>query len=139
MGGDSLRIDDRVFKYIEYELYNYEQTKRDLALYREQVLEGTPKPEVSVQSGLSDPTASKAIKLATSAFIMHAEQIINAVDKSLEMLGERHKKLFKLKYINCMPWQEIIYEMNISDGTYYRLRWEIVAAVGQKLGLVDIK
>jgi RinA family phage transcriptional activator len=134
-----LKIDRRVFKYIEYELYNYEQTKRDLALYKEQVLEGTSKPEVAVQSGLSDPTASKAIKLMSSAFVMHAERVINAIDKSLAMLGEQYKRLFELKYIKCMPWQRIIYEMYISEGTYYRLRREIVTTVGQKLGLVNIE
>ena len=75
----------------------------------------------------------------SSAFVMHAERIINAVDKSLEMLGEQHKRLFELKYIKCMPWQRIICEMYISEGTYYRLRREIVTTVGQKLGLVNIE
>lgn len=134
-----MRIDDPVFKYIEHELYNYQQTKKDLALYKEQILEGTPKPEVSTESGLSDTTANKAIKLMTSTYILQAERVINAIEDTLDMLGEKHKKLFRLKYIDCMSWQETAIEMGISDRTYFRLRREIVATVGQKLGLVDIK
>ncbi len=134
-----MRINKSIFRYIEHELYNYEQTKKDLVLYREQVLEGTPKPEVSAQSGLSDTTANKAIKLTTSTFVMQAERIINAVDKSLAILGKKHKILFKLKYTDCIPWQEIILEMNISDRSYFRLRREIVATVGQQLGLINVE
>lgn len=134
-----MRINKSVFRYIEHELYSYEQTKKDLALYREKILEGTPKPEVSAQSGPSDVTQSKAIKLTSSAFVVQAERIINAIEESLAILGEKHKKLFRLKYIDCIPWQEIILEMNISDRTYFRLRREIVAMVGQQLGLLNVE
>ncbi len=134
-----MRINKSVFRYIEHELYNYEQTKRDLQLYREQVLEGTSIPEVSVQSGLGDVTQNKAVKLASSAFVVQAERIIDAVDKSLAMLGEQHRTLFKYKYYDCMPWQEIAVEMGISDRQYFKLRREIVIAVGQKLGLLDFE
>ncbi len=134
-----MRINKSVFRYIEHELYSYEQTKKDLALYREKILEGTAKLEVSVQSGPGDVTANKAVKLTSSAFIMQAERIINAVEESLAILGEKHKKLFRLKYIDCIPWQEIILEMNISDRTYFRLRREIVAMVGQQLGLLNVE
>ncbi len=131
-----MRINKSVFRYIEHELYSYEQTKKDLALYREKILEGTAKLEVSVQSGPGDVTANKAVKLTSSAFIMQAERIINAVEESLAILGEKHKKLFRLKYMDCRPWQEVAMEMG-SDRTYFRIRREIVAMVGQKLGLLD--
>lgn len=133
-----MRINKAKFKYIEHELYNYKQTKKDLALYREKILQATPRPEVSAQSGLSDTTANKAIKLMTSTYILQAERVINAIEDTLDMLGEKHKKLFRLKYIDCMPWQETAIEMGISDRTYFRLRREIVAMVGQKLGLLNI-
>lgn len=134
-----MRINKSIFRYIEHELYNYEQTKKDLALYREKILEGTPKPEVSAQSGPSDVTQNKAIKLTSSAFVVQAERIVDAVEKSLTILGDRHKELFRLKYQMGVSWPNITIDMGISDRTYYRLRRELVVTVGQQLGLINVE
>jgi RinA family phage transcriptional activator len=133
-----MRIDKSIFRYIEHELYSYEQTKKDLETYKEQILDSTPKPEASSRQGLSDTTASKAMKLSSSAFIIQAERTIEAIDKSLAMLSDGHRQIFELKYQNCMPWQEIAIEMGISDRTYFRLRRELVAMVGQQMGILNI-
>lgn len=134
-----MRINKSVFRYIEHELYNYEQTKKDLALYREQVLEGTAKPEVPAQPGYSDITSNKAVKLTSSAFVVQAERVVQAIDKSLAILGDRHKELFKLKYQMGVSWPNITIDMGISDRTYYRLRRELVVMVGQQLGLINVE
>ena len=132
-----MKINKSVFRYIEHELYNYSQTKKDLALYREQVLEGTPFPEVSVQTGPGDTTASKAVQLASSAFVVQAERVLSSVDKALTILGDKHRELFRLKYQMGTSWPNITIDMGISDRTYYRLRRELVCMVGQQLGLVN--
>ena len=134
-----MRINKSIFRYIEHELYNYEQTKKDLQLYREQVLEGTASHEVSVQNGPGDVTANKVIKLTSSAFVVRAERVINAIEKSLDILGDRHKELFKLKYQKGVTWPNITLDMGISDRTYYRLRRELVITVGQYLGLINVE
>ena len=134
-----MRINKSVFKYIEHELYNYDQTKRDPALYREQILEGSTVPEVSAQSGPGDVTANKAVKLPSSAFVVQAERIIGAIDKSIAILGDKHKMLFELKYQQDIPWPEITIEMGISDRSYFRLRRELVATVGQQLGIINVE
>ena len=134
-----MKIDKSIFRYIEHELYSYDETKRELARYREDVLEGTHFPEVSVRSDPGDSTASKVIKLTLSAFVMHAEKVINAVDKSLAILGDKHRELFKYKYQKGLPWQEVCLEMDISDRTYFRWRRELVMTVGQQLGLLNIE
>lgn len=134
-----MRINKSIFRYIEHELYNYEQTKKDLALYREQILEGTPRPDVSSQTGPSDITQSKAIKLTSSAFVVQAERTISAIDRALDMLGDRHKELFRLKYQMGVSWPNITIDMGISDRTYYRIRRELVLTVGQQLGLINVE
>ena len=132
-----MKISKSIFRYIEHELYNYEQTKKDLALYREQILEGTAYPEVSVQSGPGDVTQSKAIKLTSSAFVVQAERVISSVDKALTILGDKHRELFRLKYQTGVSWPNITLDMGISDRTYYRIRRELVTTVGQQLGLIN--
>ena len=134
-----MRIERRVFRYVEYELYNYDITKKELERCREEILESSPAPpEVKVQSGLGDPTAKKAEELSTSTYIARAEQTINAIERSLNMLTDLHRMLFKLKYQDCLPWQEVTIELEISDRTYFRIRRELVVMVAQQLGLINI-
>jgi RinA family phage transcriptional activator len=134
-----MRINKSVFRYIEFELYNYQETKRELERYKEEILESTNIPEVNVQTMPGNVTESKAIKITSSPFVMRAEKTIKAIDKALAILGEQHWRIFKLKYCDCMPWQEVCLEMDISDRTYFRWRRELVMTVGQQLGLLNIE
>jgi RinA family phage transcriptional activator len=134
-----MRINKAIFRYIEFELYNYEQTKKDLELERERILESSPCQEVAVQSDIGDSTANKAIKLTTSAFILKAEKIVNAINKSLDILGDNHNKLFDLRYIDGRPEKEVYLVMNISRGHYFKIRRELVETVGLQLGLLRFK
>ena len=133
-----MRINKAIFRYIEFELYNYEQTKKDLELERERILESSPCQEVAVQSSIGDSTANKAIKLTTSASIIKDERVIKSIDKAINILGNKHKKLFELKYIDDRPPKEVWLMMGVSAETYYRYRRELIATVGQILGLVNI-
>ncbi len=134
-----MRIERRVFRYVEYELYNYDSTKKELERFREEILESSPSPpEIKVQSGLGDPTAKKVEKILTTTYIARAEQTINAIEKSLNMLTDLHRMLFKLKYQDCLPWQEVTIELEISERTYFRIRRELVVMVAQQLGLINI-
>lgn len=134
-----MKINKTLFRYIEHELFNYEYTKKELEDYKESILEETNIVDVPNKSSISDTTASKAIKLTTSTRITNAERIINAIEKSLSILGEKYQKLFNLKYTECLSLKEIYLEMNISERSYYRLRRELVIMVGQQLGLFKIK
>lgn len=134
-----MKINKSIFRYVEHELYSYEQTKKELELYKESLIESTPKSEVPVMSALSDTTAVKAINLAESTFILKLERVINAIKKCLGMLGDNHRELFRLKYIKGLTMKEIYIEMNLSKASYYRIRREIVIAVAQQLGLLRME
>lgn len=134
-----MRINKPIFKYIEHELYSYDEIKKELARYRETIIEGTPYLEVSGGNGPGDPTSSKVMRLTSTSFVIQSERVINAVDKSLAILGEKHRELFSWKYQKGLPWQEVALEMGISDRTYFRLRRELVITVGQHLGIVNIE
>ena len=133
-----MRIEKSIFQYIEFELYNYQETIKKLELYKEQILHSTSRPETAVQAGLSDTTASKAIKLSSSARIIKCEEIKIAVETTLNQLGEKHRKLFNLKYTENREERDIILLLNISRSTYFEYRKSIVALIGQKLGLIEV-
>ena len=132
-----MRINKNVFKFIENELYNYDDIKKELTLYKEEILEGENKPDVAVQGGIGDKTANKAVKMVSSKFVLQSEKAIHAIEKSLVMLDGKYRLLFKLKYQDCLPWQEVILEMGVSDRSYFRLRRELVTVVGQELGIIN--
>lgn len=133
-----MKISTSIFRYIEHELYNYEETIKELKNCRESIIEGTQVSDVAVQSGLGDSTASKAVKLVTSNYILQMERVIKAIDKSLSLLADSHRELFRLKYIECLSLKEVYLEMNISKRSYYRIRRELIKTVGQQLGLIKI-
>ena len=91
-----------------------------------------------MQSDIGDSTANKAIKLTTSANIIKNERVINSIDKAISILGDKHAKLFELKYIDCRPPKEVWLLIGVSDMTYYRYRRELIAMVGQIMGLVNV-
>jgi len=131
-----MRINKSVFRYIEHEMYCYKETKRELQMCREDIIDGTNKPDAGGRSGISDPTGQKSVKLTSSTFMAKAERTLNAIDNSLEILGDKHRELFNLRYLEVRPWREVYLEMNISDRSYFRLRRELVISVGLNLGLL---
>lgn len=132
-----MRIEKSIFQHIEFELYNYQETIKKLEQYKEQILQSTSRPETAVQSGLSDTTASKAVKLSSSPFVLKCEELKSAVESSLNQLGEKHRKLFNYKYVENRKLGDIILLINVSRSTYFEYRKSIVMLVGQKLGWIE--
>lgn len=141
MGGGVMsqkRIPPAVWRYIEYELYSYDQTKKDLELLREEILHGTPPPEEGHSSGPGNPTESKGMRLISSPVIVRLERIVSAIERTIGQLTEDHSQLFTLKYIQGKHWRIVCQEMPTSERTYFRLRRDIVELVAEKIGLAQI-
>ena len=135
------KIPRSVFRYIEHELYNYKELKKELEEYREEILESTSKTEGALEknTGTGDSTANKVTKLLSSSFVVHAERTIKAIDGSLEMLRDEHRELFECQYQQRKTWQQGIIELNMSKSSYFRHRQQLVEMVGQRMGLVNIR
>lgn len=81
-----------------------------------------------VQSGLSDPTASAAIKIA-----MLDQAIVDDIDHLVDLkLAARDlfrrldgdlqlKVVMEMRYLECMNWDKIAYLMNYSIRNVYKL------------------
>lgn len=132
------RIEKANFKAIEAELYGYFETKKELELMEEEILESTPNKEVVVQSGKAgDSTANKAIKLASSRELLETRRRIDAIEKTMYILQQNDTKLdlLRMKYFDRRYTdQGIMMELHISHNTFYRWRREIVELVGSYLG-----
>lgn len=123
------------FKFVESELFGYDQTKRELAELEADIIEETPLKEAAGgRSGISDPTARKAGKLISSPEIAAMSRRVKAVESALLMLGEAHRQIFDYRYRKGWDWKMVHMEMHVSERTYFDLRRELVRAVGAKMG-----
>ena len=133
-----MSIERANFKAIEAELYGYLDTKKEIELMEEEILEGSPFQEVAVQSGTTgDSTASKAIKLVSSKELLEVRRRVNAIEKTLVILQQDEYKLrlLQMKYFE-RKFSDIgiQQELHISRETFYRWRREIIKLVGSYLG-----
>ncbi len=127
-------VERAVFRYIESELYGYDDTLRDLRELREEIIHGAPPKSPTRGTGASDSTGRKAIRLASSKVLARMERTVRAIDRVLQRLPETHLELYELKYRQGKPWQQVCQELSIARTTYFRIRQEIVMATAMELG-----
>ena len=133
-----MKLDRAVFRYIEHELYNYDETKKEIEELREDIIERAPLKETVPNMGyISDPTARKALKLVSSTAIARMERTVRAIERALARLSDDHRQLFELKYRQCLPWKRVCELMPVSERTYFRLRRELVIMVAFEMGLLN--
>jgi RinA family phage transcriptional activator len=132
------RLNKAYWRYIENELYNYDDTKELIVNLREDIINHTPTKELVPGTGyVSDPTARKATKLVSSKAIARMMTVIKAIDKALARLTDDHRAIFELKYRQALPWQQVCQELPTSERSYFRLRRELILMVAYELGLAE--
>jgi len=145
-GGDNVavKIARAVFRYIEHELFHYDQTLRELMDMQTQLsyIDLTPayrEAAASIAGGhVGDQTSRQAIRrITTSAAVATMARSITAIDRALAQLSEDHRAVFELRYQKEWPWEIVSREMHISERTYQRLRRKLVLVVGCELGLIN--
>ncbi len=134
-----MKLERAVFKYIEHELYGYEETVNQLETLKDNIRQETPFRELSMTGTdagkISNLTESKGIRLITNRAIVRMEATIRAIDNALALLSEEHNDLYELKYRQRKTWQQICGDMPTSRRSYFRLRRDIVEAVALEMGL----
>ena len=134
-----MRIDKKVYKYIDYELQHYEDNKKKLDEIREEILEASPLPpdgQPKGQGGTSNPTEQKTVKLISSVAIMKIEKTIQAIDKVYDCLETDYKTFFDWNYKKNAGIVRTCQEVGIAERTFYNMRDKIVYNVGMELGLI---
>ncbi|QTL96546.1 DUF1492 domain-containing protein [Iocasia frigidifontis] len=136
-------LDNSVFRFVEHELYNYQETIKDLKEINHDDIEtkssGNLLPYDRYSSNRSYPWGSSTedcgIDLITNKIAYRMKRTIEAIGRAKKRLDDEKKELFRLKYQKGMSWQQITIEINISRRTYYRWRDEIVYITAEEMGL----
>lgn len=133
-----MKLPKVVFKYVEYELYNYDHNLELIKQFQDDVIYAQPTKEVVPNIGyISDPTSKKVIKLASSNFLLKMLDRISRINRALQRLNDDHRTIFELKYRKGLKWQQVCEEMPVSERTYFRLRRELVYMVAVEMGLAE--
>lgn len=137
-GGDGVKLNKAVFKYVENELYNLDTMRATIEQLRSDIISATPNREVvGGRSGVSDPTARAATKLVLSQAITRITRNIQAIEKSFSLLNDDHRMLYELKYRQRLSWQMVCQEMPTSERNYFKLRKELVMMVALEMGHIE--
>lgn len=134
-----MKIDKKVYNYIEFELQHYEENKEKLKKMRADIIEASPEPsdgQPKGQGGTGKPTERKAVKLMSTTALLKLENTITAIEKVTNRLNDDYKKFFEFNYIKQAGIVKTCNEIPIGERTYYNMRDKIVYAVGQELGLL---
>lgn len=134
-----MKIDKRLYKYIEYEMYHYKDYKKEIQSMREEILEGSPSPSDGQPKGTTagNPTENKAIKLSMSVGYAAMEKTVKGIDNALSLLSERHRKIFDMIYIKHRKDRySMSDELFISYDTLNRNKNELVKTVGKEIGVI---
>lgn len=135
------KIPPAIFKFVEHELYNYEDTKDELKDLKEDIAESSLgnldfddfSSTESYPEGSSTETA--VVDILQNKVAKRMSNTIKYIDEAIGELDEEHFEVYILKYRKKTPWQQIVEELPISQPTYFRYRRDIVKKVAEKMGL----
>lgn len=133
-----MKINKTVYKYIEYELYHYEQYKEEIQLERERILESSSTCMDGMPRGnaVGNPTERKGINLVESTSILAMQRIIRAIDNTLKRLTPTHKRIFDMCYMEGRNDRiKMSNELHVSYETFNRYKTTLIACVAKELGI----
>ena len=133
-----MKIEKSVFRYIEYELYHYEQYKKEIKIERDNIIESSPSFDGQPKGhDVGSPTESKGIKLLTSKGLRGMENVVDAVDTMKKRLTETHYKLFVACYVQKRRDRySLCDELGISEATFTRYKRQVIEFIGLELGVI---
>lgn len=135
------KLKKATFKHIESELYSYHDTLKEINNLRKDIMFCNENDDENIGGGRnnlpSSPTERIATRLATHKRLIQLEEVTNAIYKVYTGLPEDYQKLVKLKYWTrpqTLTWEGIAGSVPVSRSWAFKMRDEIVYAIGEVLG-----
>lgn len=140
----SVDIKPGTFKYIESEIYNHHENKKEINRLRMEILNPHKETDTNIVYGpiqQSEPTRTTevmATRLLTNKMLRNLEEMVAAIEYIYYRLPEEHKKVIRLKYWNNqrnLKMDQIGYECNMHRNTVTSIRKSFVKAVALQVGI----
>ncbi|EHJ08426.1 transcriptional regulator [Staphylococcus simiae] len=132
------------FKYIESEIYNLQENKKEINRLRLEILNPLKETDTNIIYGplqKGEPvrtTELMATRLLTNKMLRNLEEMVEAVESEYERLPEEHKKVIRLKYWNKdrkLKMEQIGEECHMHRNTVTTIRRNYVKAVAMHVGI----
>jgi len=136
----STKIKKATFKHIESELYNYEDTKKEIDRLRNEIMLGGSNQDENIGGNRSAepsrPTERIATRLLTHKTLRNLEEIAEAIEYVYAYLPDDHKNVIKTKYWlrQRLTWDDVAIKISMHRNTAMKLRREFILLVADKIG-----
>lgn len=134
-------LDKNVYRYVEYELFNYTNSKEELAdeeidaIYG--IVEGDINAGIRGKNKKSNRTENSAIKILSSKRTVKLTKTIQDIDNAMDKLDKVYNKFFELYYKKRKGMVETCNKVPISERSFYNYKNKIVWAVAKEMGLMN--
>lgn len=144
MSHTSIDIKPGTFKYIESEIYNHQDNKREINRLRMEILNPTKEVDTNIVYGplqKGEPirtTEVMATRLLTNKMLRNLEEMVEAIEYVYNQLPEEHKKVIRLKYWNkdrSLKMEQIGDECHMHRNTVTTVRKAFVKAIAIQVGM----
>jgi len=136
-----MRINKKLYNYIDYELTNYKEYAKAIENMKKDIIESSPPPsdgQPTAKNRVTDPTLDKVIQITTPMAIYRMEFNKRCIEKALSKLDSYHNEFFEKNYKENNGNNKIgvCYEMHISERTYYRMKNKVIEYVAREMGII---
>lgn len=135
------RLDKSIYNYIEYELYNYNNSKKELKMDEEDAIYGVN--EFDLNAGIrakykkSNKVENSAIKILSTKKITKLTATIKAIDNALNTLEKIYNEFFCKYYLDRYGKLKICEKLGLSERSFYNYKNKIVWTVAREMGFMD--
>ncbi len=128
-----------LMKYIESELYHYDETLKLINEIREEIAcdqaISYDKDKLAPSYKISHPTEDKAIELISNIQLRRALNTIKAIDRAKKRMTEDEVRLYEYKYQQQIHNKRIYTVLlKMSERSFYNMRNRVVIIVAEEMG-----
>jgi len=135
-----MRVPRKYFRKIEAILYEYREMVEELKRCLDDLYYSGLSSSVISVSGTclySNPVLRAVVERSENKKIKALSERICAIEKALQRLGDLDREIFFLRYVQCLPKEDILKKVGMSNSTFYEHLHRIVYAAGIELGVID--
>jgi RinA family phage transcriptional activator len=134
----AMKLSKAAFKHIESEIYYYNDTLKEIARLRKEImLGGSQSDESGVRSTeVGRPTERIATRLLTHKRLRNLEEMTEAIESAYNTLSDDHQKVIRTKYWSKkrLNWDDVSIQCNMHRNTAMKLRKDMVYLVAEMVG-----
>ena len=134
------KLSTKTLAFLEEQFELYKDINRLIAIRKYEM--DIREPDTNIGGGrssfISDPTAGEVIKHMSDPYIIHYEELRDAIESSLKMMNDEQKEICELKFWShdYYTWVEVADKLHYSPKTIYNRRYKILELLAINMGMI---